>query len=283
MPAPLAIPAALTVASAIPNIMKIIGGNKELEEARQLAKIKQPTYNIPDAATTALTLTRFNALKTQLPNQGLIENKIGSATAGGIRMATETANSPVEALSAGAAMVGNQQNALADLGIAGANMYEQNQNTLRGEYNNYAGWQEKKQNWDVLQPYIVAKQKEAALNKAGAENVQHGIEGIGGSVTAGISLYNQNSENEKNRDAYKNGSMGYAPPLPTPPQVYPSPAAQPYVAPNLTQPPNPYTSATQTPRQQADIYSMVQRLKMLPQYAGMSDDELGNIVMSQLR
>lgn len=177
-----------TLLSAVPEITKILGGNKELKEAEQLAKIKRPEYRIPEAATEALNRAKYRALATTLPGQNLMEQKIGAATGSGIRYATETAASPTDALATASGMIGNQQNALGDLSIAAANMYDKNQQILGSELNQYAGWQEKKQNWDILDPYTAAKQKEAALRKYGAENKQRGIEGLFGSMAMGVDL-----------------------------------------------------------------------------------------------
>lgn len=180
-----AIETALALGQSLP---KIFGGNKELEEANRLGKIRQPKFRDITPEQTALNLARLRALSTRLPGQSLIEQKIGQATATGQRYASETAASPVDALFTANAMTANQQNALGDLSVQAANMFDKNQDILRQENKDFGGILTQKWDWEQRQPYIWAKQKEAMLRKAGAENVQHGWEGALGAISGGLLL-----------------------------------------------------------------------------------------------
>lgn len=183
-----ALPAIQTALSIAPEIQKIALAARQKKQADQLAKIRRPDFDIPDASEEALLRTRYRALNTLLPAQKQMENRIGAATAGGIRFATETASSPVEALATGAAMVGNQQNTLGNLAIEGANMYDRNQQTLSNELNNFATWQDKKNTWEKYQPYTEAKQAESALRYGVEANKYSGWKGILGAASAGATL-----------------------------------------------------------------------------------------------
>ena len=54
-----------------------------------------------------------------------------------------------------------------------------------GAQNSYAGYQEKKRDWDVMQPYIDAQAKAAAMNDAANTNI-HGALGEAGGIVSSV-------------------------------------------------------------------------------------------------
>lgn len=274
---PVAVPIALAALSAAPSITKIIGGEKEKREAAELARIRQPKFRDITPEESALSLAKLNALKTQLPGQPLIENKIAGATANQIRNIQEV-GSPVESIAAGSAAVGQQQDALANLGIAGAEMYAKNQDILRSEFKDFGNILSQKWDWEQRQPYLWAKQKEAALNKAGAENVQHGLEGIFGSVAGGVSLLDKQgvfdgtsgkTKNMTSPDSGTDTTNILNPASTTPPENYPFQNAFPTATPLET--PNNMGDSNSMLRQQ----QFAQLKQMFPQY---SDEQINQML-----
>lgn len=188
---PTGLPFAYSALSAAPSIYELIKAGEQRRQADELAKIKNPVYNISEAYNTARTIARKNALLTRIPGYNAITGKIGASTANQIRSINETAGSGADAIAAGSAAVGQQQDALANLGIAGEQFWQQNQNTLMNAENFYGQQEEKKQQWDVLDPYLRAKQTEAALRNASNENTMGAIKGLTGAVSGGLFLANQ--------------------------------------------------------------------------------------------
>lgn len=180
---------AIETALAIPSeIEKLILSGQQRRQADALARIKRPAFDIPSAANEALLRARYRALATQLPGQKQLENKLGAQTAGGIRFATETASSPVDALATGAAMIGKQQDTLGNLGVEAANMFDRNQQLLTNQLGSYATWQDKANEWNKYQPYLQAKQAEAALRYGTQANQYSGTKGVLGAIAGGVQL-----------------------------------------------------------------------------------------------
>ena len=188
--APFILPLAYSALTAIPSIYGLSKAAQQKKQADELARIKNPNYQIPDAAQEALRIAKYNALKTQIPGYNAISGKIGASTANQIRNINEL--SPNNAIAAGSAAVGQQQDAYVNLGIAGEQMYSQNQDKLTNQLGNMSGWQEKQQQWNVLDPYLRAKQTESALRNASNENTMSGLKGLTGAISGGLMLANQN-------------------------------------------------------------------------------------------
>lgn len=207
MPLPFVLPAIETALSIIPEIGKLGLASRQKKQADELAKIKRPEFEIPSAATEALQRARFRALNTKLPGQALMEQQIGQATAQGQRYATETAASPVDALATASAITGNQQNALGNLAIEGANMFDRNQAALTNQLGSYATWQNQKNAWDKYQPYTEAKQAESALRYGAEANKYSGWKGILGAAAGGALMAD-------NRGLFDSAGRGgnYSPP-----------------------------------------------------------------------
>lgn len=188
MPVPALAYSALTAA---PSVYGLIKAQEQKRQADKLANIKQPAYQISEAYNTARTIARKNALLTKIPGYEAIAGKIGASTANQIRNINEVAGSGTDAIAAGSAAVGQQQDSLTNLGIAGEQMWQQNQGTLMNAENLYGQQEEKKQDWDVLQPYMRAKETESGLRNASNENTMGAIKGITGAISGGLFLADQ--------------------------------------------------------------------------------------------
>jgi len=173
--------------------------NKQKREADALSHIKRPPFEIPDAAKQALQIAKYRALATTLPGQPLMEQKIGAATAGGLRYATETAGSPVDALATGSAMIGNEQNQLGDLAIKGAENQNQNIQNLTGQLGAFASWQNQASEWNKYQPYTQAKQAESALRYGSEANKYGATQDLLGAAAAGYYGMGQNDTGGGNK------------------------------------------------------------------------------------
>lgn len=275
MPLPL-LPIALTGLSLLPEINKLGLSGKYKRQADELAKVKQPKYEIPDAQREALTRSRILALNTRLPGQSTMEQKIGQSTAAGQRYATETASSGVDALATASAMTGNQQSALGDLAIGAAENYYANQQKLNQQLGIYSQFEDKK--WDInqYQPYLAAKQRESELRHAADVNKQSAIEGGASALGYGLlygdkmGLFNGGSATIKSLSPTPTGTTpSFNSPSTTAPYNYPFENAFPTAEPSSTQP------------IQGDIQRQIQVKRMsLPQYRYLSDEQILNLIQS---
>lgn len=272
MPLPLAIGLGLTGLSLLPEINKLGIAGKYKRQADELAKVKQPKYEIPDAQKEATTRARMLALETRLPGQSLMEQKIGAGTAAGQHYATETASSGVDALATANAMTANQQNALGDLAIGAAENYYANQQKLNQQLGVYSQFEDKKWDLNQYQPYLAAKQRESELRHAGDVNTQSAIEG--GTSALGYGLLYADKAGLFNGGGTKSippvsttippsATPPFNPSSTTPPYNYPFPNAFPTAEPSSTQP------------IQGDIQRQIQIKRMsLPQYRNLSDEQI---------
>ena len=79
----------------------------------------------------------------------------------------------------------NAGNQALDLAAMQEQFKERQMQNYIGAQNSYAGYQEKKRDWDVMQPYIDAQAKAAAMNDAANTNI-HGALGEAGGIVSSV-------------------------------------------------------------------------------------------------
>ena len=260
------LPIALTALSAIPEIQKLGLASKQRKQAEELSRIKQPKYEIADAETEALNRAKFNAMRTQVAGYKGITDRIGTGTQNQIRNITETAGSPAESINAASAAVGQGQDALVNLGIAGEQMYSQNQDKLTNQLTHYGGLQDKQWDLNQHQPYLRAKQAESALNYGSEANQYSGMKGIFGAASAELLYADQAGAFDS--------SGGKALPKKTPTTWNPSP-----VFPDASSQGTTFGQSQVSPE---IIQIGLRKLRMSrPDLAGLSDEELMPMIQGQ--
>lgn len=154
--------------------------------ATQLAKgndieVNRPRYKtfLPEQEYMVEQMLRNLASDPNLPGQSLMEDKIGATSANKINDITGAAQSGSEALSAISAMQGNETDALARLGIAGANNAQNNYMNLANQLSKIAGIRsagyEKEFEYNQQQPFLDAADKRSSMLDAGTKNLFSGM------------------------------------------------------------------------------------------------------------
>jgi hypothetical protein len=161
--------------------LQLINSIQQLKASSDIAKNNtRPNYEIPEAVTESLNLSRRNASMTELPNQSTMEARMGSTTSGAVGQGLKGADSQANLLDFIGKQFSNQQEGMQNIGMQAAQQWNNNQVALKGDLNNYGAYQEKQWNLNKYEPYQVAAAKAAALQKAGTEGLVNSIGGVGG-------------------------------------------------------------------------------------------------------
>ena len=151
MAIPLAIPAAMMLASSVPQWYTAF---QQGRRADQLAKnLVRPDFDIPESQKRALASAETQAGMTRLPGQDTIEGRLDQTTANKIATIERLAESPVTALNAASTAFGQQMDAENKLGIASAEMRLRNQDILRDQLGKMAQFENMAWNWDKRLPF----------------------------------------------------------------------------------------------------------------------------------
>ncbi len=170
-------------------------GALQAHKGNKLAKqAVRPSYQIPSAVNQYLANAQTMAQNQRLPGQSAIEENISGSTAQGVRAAQESANNPAALMATIAALNANQNNALTDVGVKGAEMQQNNQMNLQGALQNYAGYQDKAFDINQMQPYQQKAAAATALKGAGIQNIWGGVENAGGTL---MNMSAQNADKKK--------------------------------------------------------------------------------------
>lgn len=161
--------------------LQLINSIQQLKASSDIAKNNtRPNYEIPEAVTESLNLSRRNASMTELPGQSTMEARIGSTVSGAVGQGIKGASSQANLLDFIGKQYNTQQEGMQNIGMQAAQQWSNNQNALKNDLNNYGTYQEKQWNINKYEPYQVAAAKAAALQKAGTEGLVNSVGGIGG-------------------------------------------------------------------------------------------------------
>ena len=169
----------------LPQLVKAGYGVYQDIQSAQYAKTARPQYNIPQGYTQALNSAQQQALQTQLPGQGLAEEKLGAATSAGIEKSKLSARNPSDILGMVAKLTAQEQNGIRDLSIAAGKNYNANQGVLRAQENVMGGQQATQWKYNQYMPYEDAMKTAAGLEKTGTENIMTGLESFANMAFAG--------------------------------------------------------------------------------------------------
>ena len=177
--------AAALISAGISGAKAIFGGIQSLSANRKQKKLwdKRPTYERPEEANEMLDLYRQNAAASELPGQGLIEDKLGGVTARGVRQVGKAASSSASALSAITDIYGKEQDAVRDLGIQFAQYKAMQQDKLAQGLGQAAQYSDQEFMYNKQQPWDIKMNELSSKKQAGAANMWGGIEGVGAAAT----------------------------------------------------------------------------------------------------
>lgn len=162
----------IAVASAaIPAAIGLGKAGVQAYQARQFAKAKRPEYEIPEATTGALNSAKYQASQTQLPGQTQMQQNLDMNTSRGIASLQDVSSSGAGLSSNIASLYRGNVAGQNQLGIAGAQNWNNNQGILRAALSQYGGYQDKA--WDInkFQPYLAKKGAESALREGSFRNL----------------------------------------------------------------------------------------------------------------
>lgn len=172
--------------------LQLINSIQQLKASSDIAKNNtRPNYEIPEAVTESLNLSRRNASMTELPGQSTMEARMGSTVSGAVGQGIKGASSQANLLDFIGKQYNTQQEGMQNIGMQAAQQWSNNQNALKNDLNNYGTYQEKQWNLNKYEPYQVAAAKAAALQKAGTEGLVGSLSGLGG--VAGQYAINQST------------------------------------------------------------------------------------------
>ena len=185
MSAASAINPAFAVAGAAKPLFQLGLGIAQGARARSISRRNpRPTYNIPGAATNALYDQR-NLAYGQTPGMNTAMQQLAQSQAGSISGIQNSGGGGAERLAALTMLDQNAGNQALDLAAMQEQFKERQMQNYIGAQNAYAGYQEKKRDWDVMQPYIDAQAKAAAMNDAANTNI-HGALGEAGGIVSSV-------------------------------------------------------------------------------------------------
>lgn len=175
----------MMIAQGVPAVLNLIKGGVQGLQARRLSKQGRPDYKIPEAAISALNLSKYMAGQNELPGQTIMEEKLGRTTAGAIDNLKDVSTSPVALASNIAKIYKNQVDGQNSINMAAAqNELNQDQNLVQA-YNNFAPYEDRKWNYNNYQPYVQAKTAESALRSGSFNNLATGTAGLGSALGSG--------------------------------------------------------------------------------------------------
>lgn len=176
-------------------VSKLILGQMQRKEAKKIegtlpgmeAEQRLAYEGVRDYEDRALGVAESLASQREIPGQSLYENKLATQTGAGMGNIMDVAGSSAAALGGVASLYGQEQNALTDLGIAGAQFYAGNQAQLQDALGRKR--EQEKEYWYLQKyaPYLEAKQKAEALRNAYLTNAVNSW----GSAEAGVEQFFQ--------------------------------------------------------------------------------------------
>lgn len=174
--------AGLGVLEAGMGIVKNIQANKRRKEAQSF--FDQNKYKIPESAKSALGVAERNASSVTLPGEDIARSRIGETTARGVSDSRTAGTSASDILAQMASLYGNEQRQTTNLGLQGAQRFDQNQRFLGQALNNMANYETKKWEYNVLYPYQQMMGQAGQLNAQGNQMIGQGVGQVGQAVGA---------------------------------------------------------------------------------------------------
>jgi hypothetical protein len=162
---------------------QIFGGGtgiSDMLQSNMYAQTPRPAYEIPSAMYGILNSAQSQALQTQLPGQGLMQEQMDATTAQGINASQQSASNPADILSMVAKLSGQQQLGMQNMAGQAAQNYNANQDVLRTALGQMAAEQSNQWKWDKQMPYLDAMKTAYNLDMAAQSRQMSNSQAFGG-------------------------------------------------------------------------------------------------------
>lgn len=181
----------MILSSLIPAGINAIKSGVQKHQQNKLARqdnAKRPQYTIPAAVLQATNNAKYQASQTQLPGQGLIQQQINQQGAGALSNLKDASNNGAALGSNIAKIYRTGVDAENQLGIAGANNYNNNQAMLRAQLGQLGNYQQYGFDYNQNQPYQANVGAQSALREGSFRNLSAAGNDIG-AVGSGYANY----------------------------------------------------------------------------------------------
>lgn len=158
-----------------------VGIARSIKQAKQAKKIDttRPEYTIPGAAQENQAMYRDLANSQRLPGQSMAENNIRSGTANALNAISQTGGGVNNILAAVGGLNKNQNDAMNNLAVQGAQMNLANKDKLAQSNREIAGYQNEAFDYNKNQPYLQNMSRKMALQGSSAQNLDNSLQTLG--------------------------------------------------------------------------------------------------------
>lgn len=149
---------------------------------KMLDSLVRPTYETPEQIEQATNLAKVQSMNSRLPGESEAVNRLGGSTSQAIALAKATGRSPAEIAAIISSSNKSQNDALIDLGVAGAERQQQDIARYQQMLNTLGEYKDKEFAYNEWMPYIADRQYAENLIGAGAQNMNAAF----GDITSGV-------------------------------------------------------------------------------------------------
>jgi hypothetical protein len=164
-------------------LIKGIAGAVQQRKANKI-KENRPTYNIPDEILQNKAMYQNAANTTRVPGQSILENNLNASSAGSMNAAMQAGGSSQDILSAISGINQNQNSAINNLGVEGAQFQAMNKDKLAGANRELSEYKDQAFDYNQNQPYELRAARKRALQGAAYGNFDSALNDITGLGTA---------------------------------------------------------------------------------------------------
>lgn len=163
--------------AAIPSIYQGIQGMQQQKKAAGM-NMTRPGYQISPYLYANKNMYDTLSQSNRLPGQSIIEDKLNQSTEQGVNNLKNNVNNPNDLAGGITALNRDNINATNELGIAGSQARLGAVDRLAGANDALTEANNAKNQWDTYDPYLQFMAAKSALQGAGMQNVQQGLNGI---------------------------------------------------------------------------------------------------------
>lgn len=169
----------VSAASNIPGM--ILGGSQLLKSNRM--NPERPEYEIPEAERQALELAKSMAAESRIPGQSAIEGRLDQTTANTLATIERMGYGGASDINAASRAYGNQLEKETELGVAGAQLKQQNERNLEQALSRMGTYEDKQWKLNEYDPFQQESAAKAALYEGGMQNLFGGLKDTTGGIS----------------------------------------------------------------------------------------------------
>ena len=169
-----------TALSMLPELYKTFQGIRQINQGKQgLAGLQRPVYETPEAFQRSMGLGATAYANGTMPGETTMVDRAGQATVNAFAQSSEAGN-PFALI---AALQGQQQNAMQNIGVSSAQYKNQLQQQYQQLLSNYANYQDQEWQMNQFAPYKEKQQEFRDIYGAGQQNLYNGLSNLAGMGT----------------------------------------------------------------------------------------------------